>query len=114
MDEADADVGRGSRPRFTAESGISPLDPGEAEAIQLAIDLGADFLLIDERRGRQMAAGRRVTVIGSLAIVLECYRRKLIDDPMQILNELRSVKFRLSRRLIRSFEHEIHSIEASR
>jgi len=34
------------------------LDQGEAEAIQLAIDLRADFLLIDELRGRSIAAAR--------------------------------------------------------
>ena len=79
------------------------LDPGEAEAIQLAIDVRADFLLIDERRGRQMAAGRGVTVIGALAIVLESYRRNYVDDPLQLLEELRAARFRVSRRLVRGF-----------
>ena len=55
-----------------------------------------------------------MTVIGSLAVLVECYRRKRIDDPMQILEELKNVKFRVSRRLIRSFEDEVRSIERSR
>ena len=90
------------------------LDPGEAEAIQLAIDVRATFLLIDERCGRQMAAGRGVTVIGALAIVLESYRRNYVDDPLQLLEELRAARFRVSRRLVRGFEEEVRLIKAGR
>lgn len=44
------------------------LDSGEAEAITLAIELGADQLLIDERLGRNVAARLGVPVIGLLGI----------------------------------------------
>ncbi|MGO9270599.1 MAG: DUF3368 domain-containing protein [Terriglobia bacterium] len=56
------------------------LDQGEAEAIQLAIDLRADFLLIDELRGRNIATERGLVVIGVLGILLESHRQRRIKD----------------------------------
>jgi predicted nucleic acid-binding protein len=45
------------------------LDPGETAAILLAEQLHADALLIDERRGRSVAAARGISVIGTLGVV---------------------------------------------
>src|SRR5262245_14078578 len=42
------------------------LDRGEAEAIALAIELKADLLLMDERRGRTVAARLGLTFVGLL------------------------------------------------
>ena len=60
---------------------IRQLDAGESEAIQLAMDLKADALIMDERAGRDMAASRRITVIGILGVLLESYRRGTIHSP---------------------------------
>ena len=87
------------------------LDRREAEAIQLAIDLRAEFLLIDERRGRQMATARGATVIGALGILLESFRQGLIRNPFDILAQLRASRFRVSRRLVREFEEQIRLME---
>lgn len=46
------------------------VDAGEAEAIELALELHADRLLIDERRGRKLALQEGVAVIGLLGVVL--------------------------------------------
>lgn len=43
------------------------LTVGEAEAIELARELHADRLLIDERKGRKLAVEEGVAVIGLLA-----------------------------------------------
>jgi len=98
----------------TRELGRSPeaqfvraLDQGEAEAIQLAVDLHADYLLIDERRGRQIATARGIPVIGTLGILIESYRRKHIENPSEVLAELRAARFRISSRLAREFEEQI-------
>lgn len=89
---------------------IQQLDPGEAEAIQLAQELGADALIMDERRGRQMAAGRGITVIGALGILRESFRREFIANPLALSAELRSLGFRTSRALSRRFEEQIRDL----
>jgi len=46
------------------------LDKGESEAIALAIELHANWLLMDERRGRIIAQQHGLSVIGLLGILV--------------------------------------------
>ena len=79
------------------------LDRGEAEAIILAAESGCDFLLMDERRGRQIAEDRGLAVIGTLGVLLEASKRGLVAHPMSVIDQLRTAGFRASRRLIGEF-----------
>lgn len=54
------------------------LDKGEKEAIALALAKNAS-LLMDEELGRAIARERRLKVKGSLGILIEAYRKKLIS-----------------------------------
>jgi predicted nucleic acid-binding protein len=55
------------RPVVTPDDdALETLDPGEREAIVLAQQTNADFLLIDERRGRLEARRRGILTTGTL------------------------------------------------
>lgn len=45
------------------------LDLGESAALALALELGAERLVIDERRGRRVAQAEGVQVIGTLGVL---------------------------------------------
>jgi predicted nucleic acid-binding protein len=64
--------------RPVAGSGLLDLDPGEGEAIQLALDKQADLVLIDERIGVRVARGYGLKVTGTLGVLLQASRRGLI------------------------------------
>lgn len=64
------------------------LDPGEAHAIALAIELKADELLIDERLGRREALQLRLPIIGILGILVVAKQRGLIPIVKPIMNAL--------------------------
>lgn len=73
------------------------LDPGEASAIALAVELKADELLIDERLGRQTAAEFGIHIVGILGILRVAKFRGLIPAVKPILDRLMSeAKFRVS------------------
>ncbi|MCU0348462.1 MAG: DUF3368 domain-containing protein [Saprospiraceae bacterium] len=69
---------------------LEKLDEGEAEAIALAKELSADFLLIDERRGWKIADEMGISSIGLIGILLKAKKAGLIDAVMDVVDELRN------------------------
>jgi predicted nucleic acid-binding protein len=65
------------------------VDEGEAEAIELAKELHADLLLIDERKGRRLAVAEGVSVIGLLGVVVLAKRRGLIPSARDLIVALK-------------------------
>lgn len=55
------------------------LHKGEVDAISLARELGADWVLIDERKASRAAESRGLRVAGTLGILEEAGARNLLD-----------------------------------
>ncbi len=67
------------------------LDAGESEAIALAVEMQADQLLLDERRGRTIAKQQGVSVMGLLGVLLIAKRQGLLETIRPVLYDLRTV-----------------------
>lgn len=61
------------------------VDKGEAEAIELAKELSAERLLIDERKGRYLAQCEGVPLIGLVGVVLLAKRKNIIPSARELL-----------------------------
>jgi uncharacterized protein len=73
------------------------LDPGETEAIALAIELHADLILMDERKGTAAAKEIGLATIGVLGVLLEAKRAGLIDRILPCVDRLiRELRFFVS------------------
>jgi predicted nucleic acid-binding protein len=76
------------------------LDPGEADAIALAVELRAQAILIDERAGRAVAAREGPVPVGALSILLAGKRRGSIAALRPLMDRLQSeLNFFISPRL---------------
>ncbi len=89
-------------PTEDLESLLLLVDPGEAEAIVLAIQRGARFLLIDDKQGRALARGRGLRVVGTGGVLLSAKEHKLINRVSPVLDQLTAGGYRLSTGLIKA------------
>lgn len=67
---------------------LSNLDEGEAHAIALSVELNADLLIIDERKGRQVAESLHLAYTGLGGILLRAKSVGLIPEVKTILDRI--------------------------
>ena len=76
------------------------LDRGEAEAIALAVEIGADLLVADEHRARRVAVRLDLEVVGVLGVLVEAKAKGLIPAVQPLLDDLMTAAgFRVHRDL---------------
>jgi uncharacterized protein len=80
-------------PALRADPG---LDPGELAALELAVEIMADVVLLDEAHGRKAAVRVGLRVFGLLGILLRAKEAQLLVAVAPVLDELKTVRFFLS------------------
>ena len=63
-------------------------DAGETQAMLLYKELAADYLLIDDKRGRKVAKINQIKTVGSLGILLQAKRSGLIPSVGPLLKQI--------------------------
>lgn len=79
---------------------LDTLDAGEAQAIVLVRKLHCGVLM-DEKRGRQVALRRNIPVVGVLGILLQAKREGSLEELKSMLLQLQNSGYRLSEELVR-------------
>ena len=72
------------------------LGPGEVSTVLLAKELSASLTLIDERKGRTLAAREGLALCGSIAVLENGYRKKYVNDLRQTYLDLLAAKVWIS------------------
>jgi len=76
------------------------VDPGEASAIALAMEIDKAMLIVDDRKGRILAARMELNFMGSIGLLLKAKSRGLIPFLKPYTEQLLQTDFRVSQILI--------------
>jgi uncharacterized protein len=67
------------------------LDEGEANAIALAMELGDVFVILDDKKARNIAQQMGLKVIGTIGMLLRAKKQGVISELTPLLNDLQRV-----------------------
>jgi len=76
------------------------LGAGEREAIALALEIGADELVLDDLAARRLARSLEINLIGSVGLLLRAKARGLIPSVRPLLEAMQAKDFRISARVL--------------
>jgi len=77
-------------------------DAGETQAMLLYKEVAADYLLIDDRRGRKVAKINQIKTVGSLGILLQAKRAGLIPKVAPLIRQITNSPIFISENLIQT------------
>lgn len=86
--------------RLAVDVLLDDLDLGEAETIVLAGELKADWVLMDEKKGRRKLAKMGVRHVGTIGILLTAKEKGLIPEVRPEIDHLRGRGFSLSQQVV--------------
>jgi predicted nucleic acid-binding protein len=75
-------------------------DAGETQAMLLYKEVVADYLLIDDKRGRKVAQLNRIKTVGSLGVLLQAKRAGLISEVEPLITKITAGPVFMSAELI--------------
>lgn len=77
------------------------LDKGEASAIALALETEMrSILIIDERKGRNVARNLKIEILGTLKVIQLAKERGIIKSIHPVIESLQQAGFRFSKKII--------------
>lgn len=80
---------------------LSDLDRGESEALALAREVDARFVLVDERAARRLCLELGLIPVGTLGVLMRAKEHGLIPSIRDRINKLSEAGFYLSERVKR-------------
>lgn len=92
--------------RLAVEVLLDELDLGEAETIVLAREIGADWVLMDEKKGRRKLTELGLNKVGTVGILLKAKQVGLLPQVRPDLERLRAQTFSISQRVIDAVLHQ--------
>jgi predicted nucleic acid-binding protein len=88
------------RDSLAVEVLLDEMDSGEAETIVLAREIGAEWVLMDEKKGRRKLAQLGLQYIGTMGILLRARQVGLIPSIRPELEKLRQQGFSVSQAVV--------------
>ncbi len=86
--------------RLAVEALLDEMDSGEAETIVLAREIDADWVLMDEKKGRRKLTELGLKKIGTLGILLRAKRAGLVAAIRPDIEQLRERGFSISQDVV--------------
>ena len=82
--------------RLAVDVLLDEMDLGEAETIVLAREMGAEWVLMDEKKGRRKLTQMGINKIGTLGILLKAKQARLLTAIRPEIEKLRQQGFSIS------------------
>jgi predicted nucleic acid-binding protein len=82
------------------------LDPGEASAIALSLEIDNAILIIDDLKGRKVADKLRLKYSGTFGLILRAKKQGIVASIRPILDKIRETNFRFSESLFETILKE--------